>query len=243
MAISAERLLLGWKIPEKHPSSKEHRLGCSHLLDQPCTSAVAETARVLPGTLPSHPGTPRSTLLTLASVLGQGAARRLLQVPGHSLHRGLGPQHRGLRGGLFLPHGQASQHARHRSGPGRIPLQQEQLLGTLGPGQGLHGIFTVHQRHLPSDDSHGQAGVLVLAGGRDSRVEGEGSLWGGVRALWGGWGAHVIQLHENAFPRKVFKDMSRLDGIPVIQVLGQTPNWHLWDSSGPWEDLGLGPCC
>lgn len=243
MATSAQRLLPGWKIPEKRPSSKEHGPGCSHLLDQPCTSGVAETAPRAARHATQPPGTPRGSLLTRASVLGQGAARRLLQVPGHSLHGGLGPQRRGLRGALLLPHSQTSRRARHHSGPGRTPLEQEQPLGTLGPGQGLRCVFTVHWRRLPSDDSHGRAGVLVLAGGRGGRVGGEGSLRGGVRALRGGWGAHVIQLHENAFPRKVFKDVPRLDGIPIIQVLGRTPRRHLWDSRGPWEGLGLGPFC
>lgn len=58
MATSAQRLLPGWKIPEKRPSSKEHGPGCSHLLDQPCTSGVAETAPVLPGPPPSRPARP-----------------------------------------------------------------------------------------------------------------------------------------------------------------------------------------
>lgn len=169
----------------------------------------------------SRGGTP----LTWASVLGRGAPCRLLQVPGDSLHRGPGPQRGGVRGAVLPPHGGSPQGAGH-AGFGRVRLEQGCLLGRLRPGRGLHSIFPVHQRHLPPDDGHGQAAVLRPAGRGPGGPGRHNALWGGVRALRGGRGAHVIELHEDAVTREAVEHVPGLDRVPVVQVLGCTGGRH-----------------
>lgn len=198
-----------------------------------------------PDAAPAHPCVPPEPLLTQAPVLSRSAAGRLLQVPGDSLHWGFSPKHGGRAGAFLLPQqrptpGRASQGTRHR-GRGLVLLERGLLLGTRGPGQGLLGVLTVDQRHLPPDGS--QAVVLLLAGRGCSGGGWDPALRRGrVRALWGGRGAHVVELREDAFTGKVVKDVPRLDRVHVVQVLGGTFSRHLWGRGSRRGGLvGLSP--
>lgn len=191
---------------------------------------------------PARPAGRRSAPLTQASVLGQGAACCPLQVPGDPLHGGFSPQHGRLTGAFLLPHqgpacGLASQGARHLS-LSLVLLERDPPRGPLCPGWGLHSVLAVGRWHLPPESGPGQAGAWLLAGGGQGEAGQGAPLRGGVGALRGRRGAHVVQLREKALAREVFEDVPRLHRVTVIQVLGWTLGRLLWNRGALRGGLG-----
>lgn len=177
-----------------------------------------------------------------ASVIGRGPALCLLEVPGDPLHQRLSPQQGVLRGAFLLPHrrparGLGSQGTGHCGGLVCVLLEQVLLLGALGPRRGLCHVFTVDPRHLPPDDGHGQAGVVLGASWGHGGLGQEVTLWGGVRALRGGRGTHIIKLHEDGVTGKVLKEVPRLHRVAIVHVLRWTRGQHLRDR-GSLVDFG-----
>lgn len=172
-----------------------------------------------------------------ASVIGRGPALRLLEIPSDPLHQRLSSQQRVLRGAFLLPHrrpawGLGSQGAGHCSGLVRFLLERALLLGALGPRRGLSHVFPVDPGHLPPDDGHRQAGVVLGASWGHGGLGQEVTLRRGVRALRGGRGAHIINLHEDGVTGKVLKEVPRLHRVAVVHILRWILGQHLRDWGG-----------